>query len=206
MIALFDLDYTLLDTQGVKALISKALGIDLDTFTSDSDRLFASKGRSYDLQDHIRDRQPERLLEEVERAISQTIAESRDTLLLSGAVRLLDLWKRKGIRLDLMTRGNPEYQRFKVESLGLANYFHEIAYVEGKKSEQMQGYAHCGETVLVVNDNVKETEQMRAAAPDAVYFIVPGPYSEGAIDSEFSLTTLNALEKLDLQDLEERSG
>lgn len=90
-----------------------------------------------------------------------------DNYLYEDVVPKLREWRQRGIRIVIITRGNPDWQRHKVELSGLLTVVSEsdVVYVaEGTKAETLA--VHLGDVIpeklIFADDSVQELNEMRA--------------------------------------------
>ena len=68
-------------------------------------------------------------------------------------------------KLILLTAGEPELQKKKIDSTGLAKYFDQIEIIDGGKSQKIVAVAGQANKILFVNDNFKENIQLKHDLP-----------------------------------------
>lgn len=199
----FDLDHTLwdFDTNARKALsgLFQQFGL-AETFKTDEkafiDTFFIVLHELWDEYNHSRitkdQLRRERFLRTGERLTRRRFAPlpaleeayvrncSAGGILLPGAIETLEYLKAKGYRLHILTNGFRESQQVKLETSGIAHFFHTVTTSEctGEKKPApgifnhalKQAGAHIPESLLV-GDN-PETDLCGAAAVrlDAVFF------------------------------------
>ena len=179
VIVVFDLDYTLLQTERLKTILAGSLGISEDQFQSDSTRLFKQRGRHYSLRTHAMECRVDSW-ERFRDQVSAEIDKRRSLLLFEESLPLLAACREAGATVELMTRGDREFQEFKVRALGLEGLFDRVCYVEGLKAEAVGRYRSKESEVVFINDNAKELQGTLDALPGARGILVSGPYSDSA--------------------------
>lgn len=194
----FDLDYTLLDTVKFKEALVVATGVDEKAYEA---AYAAAVARNKGLFD------PAVLFAELkERALltGQDVAPARERFdavlttteqyLYPQAKEMLESLRRHPeAKVELMTFGNAEWQKAKVEHSGLKDLFHDVLYAEKDKKEFVRNLREGDEKVVIVNDNGKEMEEMMNAAPEYAYIIKKGPK---AIPEDLRLPTAETIEAL----------
>lgn len=175
----FDLDYTLLDTVKFKEALVAATGVDEKAYEKAYADAVARNGGLFDpgiLFAELRERKL--LADEDAKAARERFDEvltATERYLYPEAKELLEALGKHEADIDLMTFGNAEWQRAKVEHSGLAGMFDAVLYAEKDKKEFVRGIGEGQEKVVVVNDNGKEMEEMMAAAPEYTYILKKGP-------------------------------
>jgi len=186
MIVIFDLDYTLLDTEKFKIDLAKTIGISFEVF-SDSYRQFVSgdgtqqRKTRYILNEHLdsliksgavkasEKKQIEMKVEEFLKRI--------DDYLFAEAEDVLRNLKDRGHELILATFGNPEWHQLKVGNLSIKKYFDQIIITDKDKSPLIEFLKKNDKEIAVVNDNAGETIAMQEALGHCQIILIAGPYS-----------------------------
>jgi phosphoglycolate phosphatase-like HAD superfamily hydrolase len=189
MTIIFDLDYTLYDTVAMKAALVRAiraLGPSEEAAAAtfaDACRTTANGVRYYvpDLHAPLLHAAQPTVPEAVFAAAIAAVPRDGAQFLYAGVADLLTLLSGAGHRLILMTLGDDRFQRAKAVGAGLGAWFPEIRTTMEDKESIVGEYVTIGGETAVVNDNVPETERMRAAFPNAYYIIKRGP--KGVPDS-----------------------
>lgn len=193
MTVVFDLDYTLLDTEAFKVALCSTLGITVSEFNDHSKLLFSGPPkRHYDLRDHIHylvnsdeDRAQE-LLEKCNTEVQSRMNE----FLFPESRQVVDRFLDAGWEVHLMTLGSPEFQEWKVAGLDSINSkFSKKIYVGTKKVEFLADYAHSDEPVLFVNDNARESVEILQSLPELRLALIDGGYSKN-IDHDLEVFKL----------------
>lgn len=182
MTVIFDLDYTLLDTEAFKASMVAALS----ALGPPPERIIEAYAETVGRKDGTYDYDPDVHIgllagdlprpggvREARRAIDGAVRRIREHL-FPGAEALLDSLHDRGIRLVMLTMGNEAWQRRKIAASGLARFFDVVRTVPAEKYSVVSEYTDGGKTV-VVNDNGLEVDAMATAAPDYAYVVKRGP-------------------------------
>ncbi len=193
----FDLDYTLLDTVKFKEALVAATGVDGAAYERAYADAVRRNGGLFDpgvLFEELRGRG---LLAEGDaeaaRARFDGVLRTTERYLYPEAKELLEALGRHEADIDLMTFGNAEWQRAKVEHSGLAGMFDAVLYAEKDKKEFVRGVGEGQDKVVIVNDNGKEMEEMMAAAPEYTYVLKKGPKP---VPAELALPTAETIGEL----------
>ena len=179
VIVVFDLDYTLLRTERLKTILAASLGIAVEQFESDSSRLFKKSRRHYSLRTHAMECRVGSW-ESLRDQVAAEIETRRSLLLFEESLPLLNACREAGATVELMTRGDREFQEFKVRALGLEGFFDRVYYVEGPKAEEVVRYRSKESDVVFINDNAEELQGILDVLPGARGLLVSGPYSDSA--------------------------
>ena len=83
-----------------------------------------------------------------------------------GVKAMLEFVRPRVESLLLLTAGNPEFQKMKVDKSGLADFFTECIYLHTGKEKIVQDYLTKGRLIFV-NDNMKENEIIRTQCLEA---------------------------------------
>lgn len=195
MLIIFDLDYTLLDTLEFKKGLAEALNLEFDVYHKNCKKYFKDKDILYNLEKHLK------ILEQENSdfKINENFLSNIGKYLFPEADDILKKMKDAGHKLVLLTYGDVQWQKMKVENLKIKKYFDEIIYTDKGKGEVIRnsktplapllerggpGSTHPlplsrgEEKILIVNDNARECLEMREAIGDCEIFLVKGRYSE----------------------------
>lgn len=180
MTVIFDLDYTLLDTDAFKNALCASLGITIEEFNGHSKELFSGPPpRHYDLHDHIRYLvgPNSSSIEALHQACDDEIKKRMDKFLFPDSCKLVDNFINAGWDVHLMTLGSPRFQEWKVAGLhSLNSKFSKIIYVGTKKLDFLYDYFKSEDIVLLVNDNARESLEIVQSLPKLAIALVDGGY------------------------------
>jgi len=185
MIFIFDFDRTLLDTEKFKKELCKIFDLSAKEYDSHIDEFFRKTGKHYSPENHVK------LLKKLKKIKSfseekkvlinyKKILKTFDTILFPEAKNILDLIKRRGDYMILITQGIPASQKRKVEGAGLKKYFSKIIYTPKKKAENkfVLNLAKSNQKILLINDKPTEAlEMQKAIGKSAEIFLVNSPHA-----------------------------
>lgn len=192
MLIIFDLDYTLLDTTKFKRGLGKALGLSMEEFNDTYKKIFKDKKLPYNIDIHIK-----YLLQNFREGLADSTAmengiKSRikeflrdiDQYLFHEAENVLKKMKEEGHSLLLLTYGDEDWQRYKIENLKIKKYFDGIFYADKDKYEVLEDLVNNqkqfffpGDEILIVNDNAQESLRIKESLGRGEIFLLEGPYS-----------------------------
>ena len=207
---LFDLDYTLLDTEKFKnALIAAivSVGGPSEEDCQSAFRAVTEKTGMFDVDSFFHELKDtffgDQVAIEARAAFDRVLTETAQYVYPEAKELLEALRKHDGASVDLMTFGNEAWQRAKVEHSGLAELFDETIYTDKDKGERLRDAGRGQDLVIVVNDNGEEIQRMIAAAPEYTYILKKGP--KPVPEEIAALPTASTMQDLALQ-LGEQTG
>lgn len=183
MIVIFDLDYTLLDTNKLKDGLVNVFGLTKRQYSLDYDRIYTKKKTHYSPYKHLK------LLAREGRILSLTKTKKKLENLIKGLNKYLFVYsedvlkkfKKRGDVLVLMSIGDKAWQKKKIDNLKIKKYFDKIIILDKKKYQNLgflkKSNPPVGSDILIINDNAKETLKMKKAIGKCVVCLVRGPYS-----------------------------
>lgn len=104
-------------------------------------------------------------LEEIRRALSGMAKENIHRFVAEGAGDFLDGLKTRGHELILLSLGDEDFQRLKVEGSGLSGYFGKIFFKRTGKEKVIGEILKNGEAAWFINDKIKENEMVARLYP-----------------------------------------
>ena len=179
---IFDLDYTLLDSKKLKEEgLALFFGMTAGEFSDFYEKNFKKRNINYDPREHIRmlalDAEEDKKMEELVEFIKNKIGD----YLLPGAKGLLKQLKDGGNRLVLMTYGDLNWHKLKINSLPeIKKYFDKVILTDKDKSEHdfLRSLADKGEKIIIINDKAAESLRMKEVLGDCCEVcLIKGPYS-----------------------------
>ena len=105
---------------------------------------------------------------EFEQQIYSLFSEKNKSYFYEGAIDFLQKLRAKG-QMILLTRGNQEFQKFKIEHLALKDFFDEVVVDHQPKEEICHRWNVEGEEVVFVNDNEEEIKLLKGKCPNWYY-------------------------------------
>ncbi|MEA2088598.1 MAG: HAD hydrolase-like protein [Patescibacteria group bacterium] len=192
MIIIFDLDYTLLDSTKFRKNLASVFNMDIDEFNKDYEEHFKSKGVNYDINKHLKILKKQKQInfaeEKTIKQRSDEFLKNIDSYLFSGAEEALKQFKNNNNnKLILISFGNIDWQKLKIDNLKIKEYFDEIILEDKnkEKSDFLKSLKDSEEKILIINDNAKESFDMAELLGDNCEFkIIQGPYSDNVEHKE----------------------
>lgn len=181
MLAVLDLDYTLLDTARLKKEMGRefaACGVSPERFVETYRMTVEADPNAYDydpvrhvamVSDELTCGQEE-LLDRVNRLLGDL-----RRFLYPGTEDFLRALRSMGARLVLVTLGNESWQRRKVSGCGLDGLLDEVTTAISDKVPAVAKLVAAEDTVVVVNDNCDEIWRMSESLPGLIYLAKRGP-------------------------------
>lgn len=179
---ILDLDYTLLDSKKLKEEgLSSFFGVTAQKFVDFYEKNFKKRDIHYNPREHIRISEPDCREEEKMKELAEFMKRKIKKYLFPAAEDMLKQLKRSGNELILMTRGNADWHKLKIDSLPeIKKYFDKIIYIDKDKSdhELLRSLKESGEKILVINDNAAESLKIKEVLGGHCEIrLVEGPYS-----------------------------
>mgnify|MGYP001586765372 FL=1 len=185
-IAIFDLDYTLLDTVRFKIDLNGVF-FPFSVFTSDYQTLFKDYGINYNFQKHLLYlKEAGRIkTEKDEKIIKEKFADFFKTInkyIFPQVEEVIVYFKNKGVKIVLATFGDLDFHKLKIENLRIKDYFDEIFYTDdgmNGKIEFLKNIKEDNDEIFIINDKAKESLDMLGIIGNkGRLFLMRGPYSE----------------------------
>jgi len=193
MTIIFDLDHTLLNTNGFKNGLAKALGISDQVFT-DTYQKILNRGGIYNIDEHISMLLKKGYIKRTDKIKEQVkiLFSAIDDYLFPEAEQILQDAKRRCRRLILLTYGNVDWQKRKVINLKIKHYFDKIIFTDGEKSKEIEFLKHLTGDIIIVNDNDRESLMIKESLGRGKIFLIKGPYSKN-VKHNLKMHTLGEL-------------
>lgn len=181
MNVILDLDYTLLDTARFKQALAsefESCGIGESRFQQTYRQTISQNYPDYDYDPS---RHADLLFAELECTKSQLMDRVEKLLsntaeyLYPGALNFLQELRNMDFNLILLTLGNVEWQRMKIQKSDLETRFDQVIYVRKSKLSAMNKLSDLKQPVIVINDNSDEVMEMLQLEPDFLYIVKRGP-------------------------------
>ena len=166
-----DLDSTIYETNRLVEAMRKIFldaGVSDDDFEESKDKAICPKDNYFD---YTFENQFFNLREKGYALPDDVIQKLHDLLkvnyVASGAKDLLEFLKDNSNKMILLSGGNSDFQRKKLISSGLENFFNEIHFVHGNKEEIVRQKIGAGKS-LFVNDSLRENFIISKSFPNVV--------------------------------------
>jgi len=195
MIIIFDLDYTLLDTKKFKAGLANALDLSIDDFEKSYLENFKNKKLNYNLEKHLK------ILKQKNTQKLKQFFKSLDQYLFPDSIKILKKLgsapvkarvKKNNNKLILLSFGNKEWQKQKINNLSIKDYFDKIILTDIDKAKILKTLQKTKEKILIINDNAREILEMKKVLKNCNIFLTKGPYCDN-VSHNLKTHTLNEL-------------
>lgn len=174
---ILDFDYTLFDTAALKQAMIHALqpfGVTAEQFFAAEKQVKQGKGM-YELQTHLNTLVQEAQYEAVMQSMQQLLQQTAQFVYPD----VMPFLKRHAEhQLILLSFGNPDWQRAKIEHTGFLDRFHDILLTDQPKTGVLKDRVESQKTVLI-NDRGSEIDAIKQSHPElfAIWLRRPGtPY------------------------------
>lgn len=169
-----DFDYTLFDAAKFRGDLGASLiklGIDEKFFSETYKQVRYREGKESDYQPdkHLQilaDKTDTDYLK-LKDTYYQVIGEAKEYL-YPDTLDFLKKMKQENNKLILLTFGNPEFQKLKVQNSGIGKYFEEIYYTDGSKTSLAHKITD-DPNVTFINDNPHEILELKSIYPQATF-------------------------------------
>lgn len=174
MVVIVDFDYTLFDTYSFFNAFKEVFlknGVTEEDRKRTYDETIVWKGGEMGY-DYSFEKQVDRLMDkgyilDRKKIIEELYGCLNNTFLYPDAEDFLLSMKKNFPNRTLLTAGNPDYQRTKVEGVGIGEYFTDFVYINGDKhlyiTEAFKNY----DSIIFINDNLKENVVLKEIMPHA---------------------------------------
>jgi hypothetical protein len=200
---LVDLDDTLIHTYKLNTIMREHLtraGVSQDLLEPTLKEFRAQNNTHVDLRKYV-DFLKKNYGMDINEDVINDFYELPLTELVKGDVRsaVSDLQK-LGFNVHLLSKGDEEFQIFKIKNAGLYEIFHPNIHICVDKKDYI-GNLNLEGPVIIVNDRLRETKTIRDAFPHFQYFHVNrydnhNLYEQGEIDMDTIDTIEDLLKKL----------
>ncbi len=197
MIVIFDLDRTIFDTEKFKEDIAKILNININQYNKDCEKYFTDKKKTYNLYELLRILKSEKRISSIKNNSEkiENLLKNSKRYLFPKATEVLEKFKNRGDKLILISVGPLSWQKKKINSLKIKNYFDRIIILEKEKYKNLDFLKKENDEILIINDNAGETFDMKKAIGKCDVCLICGPYSGNA---KHNLKTYNIKDCLKL--------
>lgn len=184
MIAIFDLDYTLLDTNVFRKKLAGAMEISKEDYNSSYADFFYRENESrtpYHPSLHldylIKEKKvlPDRK-EIIEKNILKVV-KNIDEVLFIDSDKVLREAKKRGYELILITWGNRQWQKLKIDNLKIKKYFNKIIRADKNKEKCIDFLKNSDDRKIIINDNLKESLKLKEELKNSEIFLIKSKYS-----------------------------
>ncbi len=174
MVVVVDFDYTLFNTHlfynAFKEVFFKN-GVSEEDWKRTYDETLKWDGGDYGF-DYSFEKQVDRLIEEGyllnrNEVVEDLYATLSDHFLYEDAIPFLEDMKQHFPERMLITAGNADYQRTKVEGVGVDEYFTDLVYTNGDKDKYVSKVYKDYDKVVFINDDIHENIALKQAMPHA---------------------------------------
>ncbi|MCD4693780.1 HAD family hydrolase [bacterium] len=184
MIAIFDLDYTLLDTNMFKEKLAQAMEISEKDYNSTYTDFFYKKNNirlpyhpSIHLNYLIKKNKVSLDRKEVIEKNILKVVENINKMLFIDAEKVLQEIKKRGYELILITWGNGEWQKLKIDNLKIKKYFNKIIRVDKSKEKCIDFLENSDDRKIIINDNLKESLKLKEKLKSSEIFLIKSKHS-----------------------------
>lgn len=185
MIIIFDLDYTIFDTDKFKRRgLALFFNMDETEFKSYYKKNFKDQGLNYSPKKHLRNLGWS--YKEIVAKLSQLddwMEKEISRYLFPEASKILDKLKQAGHKIILASFGDKEFQEQKISALKIngisaKEFFDEVVISDKVKAGLEELKRFKGENILLVDDNLKEAIDLKGILGDRCeIFLIDGPYA-----------------------------
>ena len=182
MIVIFDLDYTLFDTNKFKRDIAKILNINIKQYNNICKRCFTDKNIVYNPYELLRILKSEGRISFIKnyKEKIENLLRHANKYLYDGALAVVKKFKERGDKLVLLSVGYKGWQNRKISGLKIKKYFDHIVILEKEKYKNLEFLRKEKQKVLIINDNAGEILDMKKAIGKCEVCLIHGPYSKNA--------------------------
>ena len=213
MIVIFDLDYTLLDSTKFRKDLASVFNMSDNEFNKDYKKYFKTKSINYSIDEHLKILKKQKQINSAEeikiKEKSDNFFQNIDSYLFPEAEETLKQFKNDGNKLILISFGNFDWQKLKIDNLKIKEYFDEIILEDSckEKSDFLKSLKDSNEKILIINDNAKESFAMaKLLGENCEFKIIQGPYSDNIKHKEKVYDSVKSFTKEDQEAKQELSG
>lgn len=184
MTIIFDLDYTLLDTNLFRKELAMAMGISTDNYNvSYADRFYNDNGTEtpYHPEIHLDYLIKKGIVLQTAKEIIMKdvlkVVKNLNKCLFWQAEKVFDKCKEKKYNLILITWGNKDWQKLKIDNLRIKKYFDKIITADKDKDECIDFLINSDDEKIIINDNLKESLKLQKKLKNSKIFLIKSKYS-----------------------------
>lgn len=179
MIVIFDLDYTLFNTNKLKKDIAKVLNINIEQYNNICKKFFTDKNLVYNPYELLRILKREKCIPSIKdyKEKIENLLKHANKYLYNGALAAVKKFNKRGHKLVLLSIGYKEWQYKKIRGLKIKKYFNKIVILEKEKHKNLEFLKNNKDKILIINDNADELSDMKRAIGKCEVCLIHGPYS-----------------------------
>lgn len=178
---IFDLDYTLLNTQKFINNIINLFKVDEISYQKTSKEVFNRSNKLYNVYKHLDYLVRHNYINREEaRVIKIKIIEYLKTIdqyLYPEAEEIVKKLFKQNHKLVLLTYGDYAWQRLKAKHLTIRKYFYKIIVTDKDKVLALNELYKIDKNIIFINDNAEEMIKINSKYPDIKLYLVEGPFS-----------------------------
>jgi len=181
MIIIFDLDYALLDTIKFKKDLAKVYSMSSKkwlVFYLD----FLKKYKNFNLEKFLefiikQEKLNQKDIEKIKIRFND-FEKNINNYLFPKSSELVKKLAQKKNKLFLVSYGDKEWQKLKIEKLKIKKYFSKIITTDKNKEQLFDFLKNNKNDIIIINDNARESIAMQKTLKNSQLFLIKGPYSE----------------------------
>ncbi len=176
---IFDFDYTLFDTNAMRAAFQMALqehcGTTVEEYQA-AEKQITAEGKLYSLDAHLFALFPGSDEREQGRAVAESIVAKMADWLYPDVLPALKKLHTNQNQLTLLSFGNRKWQALKIAHVELTEFFDTVELVEGSKTEPVHLFeAETGGKIICINDRATEINELYGVFPHVDYVWMQRP-------------------------------
>jgi len=177
MIIVFDLDYTLLNSNKFKIDLAKNLGISINKFNKDNKKYFFNN--KYSVFKHIKILKSKKIFnEKVAGKKIKLLLKNIDKYLFPCSEKVIMQLKKRKYTLYLLSFGDKIFQKQKIYNLKIKKYFNKIIITDKRKGLYANYFNKKNEKIIFINDNAKESRIINKKNKKCRIILIDGPYCQ----------------------------
>lgn len=206
-IFLLDFDRTLIDSPRLRNdlwIFFQRFGIPIDVAQTTYKILVKIEDTHYSLKEHLiriaSTLQRKILIDHIENMFKKKFADMREYI-YPDVIPWLEDAKQQKIILYLVTRGNEEWQGFKLRASNIEHYFSKIFYSvpHGEKTKTVLPLISSNDLVALIEDDIVELDQSHLNAPQVQTFYIRRYNDQPILPVSSTHITINSFANLNFQ-------